>query len=153
MSFKVSVFPLSLPVYSEKVLSFSSKYLHVIFWKCKHFKFWEICSAHVFSTLREQGSLFHDRHVLVDNAVPQFSWIVILQVHVLTPFTAETFEVSLWSPHHIHGWKRAPRFSASIRAVLLTISLCRIFLGCWDLPSFTFKPDNFVLCWWEVTTN
>ena len=49
----------------------------------------------VFSTLREQGSLFQDGHVLVDNAVPQFSWIVILQVHVLTPFTAETFEVSL----------------------------------------------------------
>lgn len=56
----------------------------------------------VFSTLREQGSLFQDRHVLVDNAVPQFSWIVILlaylQVHVLAPFTAETFEV-ITTPH------------------------------------------------------
>ena len=49
-----------------------------------------------------------------------------------------------WSPHPIHGQKRAPRFSASIRAVLLAISLYRIFLGCWDLPSFTFKPNNFV---------
>ena len=58
MSFKVSVFSLSLPVYHEKVLSFSSKYLHVIFWKGKHFKFWELCRLMVFSALREQGSLF-----------------------------------------------------------------------------------------------
>ena len=61
----------------------------------------------VFSTLREQGDLFQDRHVLADSAFPQFSWKVILFLFFRAAHGSSQAGVSIRaaaaSLHHSHS--------------------------------------------------